>query len=599
MGLDSAWREILHENFGRHCHYTREDLGDRWLPHVVIDDMSLNLRSVVYHIDRWETVYDRLRGRLLSQWHPGLESIIVTFDEPEFVPKSKGVIQRKRKRTNLTKNIYPFTEKEIESIKINTGIPIPTSDMFMEKLVVTPEMMPDLYGFMSLQLARVKLGGPVVLTIDGGYGNYLVSEISDNPKTEMELTKATGMHDLNSESGVISAERCRSENGGGGEGEGGKKSSYYASATTVKLSLNASDNIGEGDLKIPANISKLEGTGKNVLVRSWDGDTIPILLLNMRRWMDPDTGYIRFGIFLDTTRGNGDKREIKRDNLIDVVSLWRSIHATFEKRWPGIRDPIETMVLLILLTKGDFCEGFKQLGPKRIWGAFCDGGHEILFKNSKWATPPFEEHGSNLHPDPGCSIIHSNRNSFSVDSVQSLALNEQRIYHFIALAYDRVVINEKDRPYYPESETSMQRNRRLADMKDAEAKERSGGGSRRTRTFGIPSDDEIIATIRRCWWNLDYWTNGIMAHMNPLQMVPHPKDKTEVSMCGWEYGQDLDEVEHRGRKVVVPAKKISSSSGSVPERKWTRLKLPPSRAFKRTKEEEDSSPSPLPSPKEW
>lgn len=588
MGLDSVWREILHDIFGRHCRYTREDLGDEWLPHVVLDDMSLNLRSMVYYIDKWESVSDRLRGRLLSQWHPKLEEIIVTFDESKFVPQSKRVIQRKRKRAERTKQIHPFSEEEIESIRINTETPIPTSDVFMERLIITPEMLPDLYGFMCLQLANVKFPTPVNVTIDGGYGNYIVSEIEDNPKTDLELIKVAGMNKLNLESGVISMDQRDAS----APPPPSPSIPYPEKNSSVKVSLNASNGIGEGDLKIPANISKLEGNGKNVLVRSWDGDTLPILLLNMRRWIDPDTGYIRFGIFLDTTRGSGDNNEIRKDNLIDVVSLWRNIHATFETRWPGIRDPVETVVLLILLTTGDYCEGFRELGPRRIWDAFCDGGHKVLFKNSKWLIPPFEE-----HIDSVSSIVHSNRNSFSIDSVQSLALNEQRIYDFIALAYDRVVITKKDRMYYPESEMSMQRSRRLADNKDAESRKRNGGGGGRARTFGIPPDDEIISTIRRCWWNLDYWTNGILAHMNPLQTVSHPPHKTEISMCGWEYGHDPEETEHKGRKVVIRAKKISNRSGSVPTRVWTGLKLsPPSRILKKTKEgegkeEEDVSSS--------
>ncbi len=113
--------------------------------------------------------------------------------------------------------------------------------------------------------------------------------------------------------------------------------------------------------------------GGNIYIKSRDTDSIYILLLHIRGWIDIKTEKIKYGIFLESSgRDNcpGEKPRDMKPRFIDVVALWRSILVYFRDNYPGIPCPIETMILLILLTGSDYTDGFPQFGPAKIWESF-------------------------------------------------------------------------------------------------------------------------------------------------------------------------------------------------------------------------------------
>lgn len=541
MGLKTEWKAILNEVFG----YCRLDgVPDGTEIDMVIDDGSLAIRRTSFGIRSWSDLGQQIRTRIMSYYTPALKRYVVTFDESNHVPPSKQAEQEKRRKATFARGITPLTETELAQLKIERGHPLPEpKDQFIERLMITSAAKARLFAFCTAEIASVQFGAsssssgaPSLPSQDlpgsasaGAAAADMEIERADLYSDTDGRATATGDVDVIVDGGRVAVLDERRRGGDNGFEILLKPAEYLSHEAACIyvvpgekpcIRVEPSSEIGEGDLKIVRHISMLEGG--NVYVRSCDTDMIVILLLNMRRWINRETGHVRFGIFLDTASNASAAASGK--NLIDVVSLWRSILTVFRDKYPGIPCPIETVCLLLLLTGGDYAEGFSQLGPRRLWAAFCDGGHNVLFEGSESIrTSPVrvpEKQRDQLHAEACRHAVHISGGYGVSNDRYSLQFNEARILSFVAYAYHKC-LSLRPGP----SGASMESVRRLVAQKTANARAR----------WKLVSDDEMRAVTRRVWWCMDYQANGALSKRHQPFLDPavkHPN--TGLSVHGWD-----------------------------------------------------------------
>lgn len=127
--------------------------------------------------------------------------------------------------------------------------------------------------------------------------------------------------------------------------------------------------IGEADVKIPGLIVYSER--KRFLVISQDTDLIFILLLHMKT-LTPFPA--DFELWLDTQTPADRKMGVSRSyRFIDVKALYNAIIELFEREYPDVKNPIETLVFLVYTLETDFTSGFETcltVTPAVVWNTF-------------------------------------------------------------------------------------------------------------------------------------------------------------------------------------------------------------------------------------
>lgn len=183
---------------------------------------------------------------------------------------------------------------------------------------------------------------------------------------------------------------------------------------TRRIAPGARPLRGEADIKIVAwlreHVPLLEAQAAVAADRGedppalWvdcvDTDLIPILLLWARELIDPATGRMRFRLLLDCTSrksAKGKEKNLSDEEkallqqypaldhewvpsveVYDITELWRQLHTTFQRVFPGIAFPVETFCLLLMMGGTDFVEKPRDLGMGTLWKAFCAGGYALL-----------------------------------------------------------------------------------------------------------------------------------------------------------------------------------------------------------------------------
>lgn len=146
--------------------------------------------------------------------------------------------------------------------------------------------------------------------------------------------------------------------------------------------------IGEADVKIPQYIRLKDGK-RRFLVVSQDTDLIFILLLHMKRlyteWeeLEGEEGGVPLSdleLWLDTQTPNdmahGDRPANNRPyRYINVKQLYFRIVDWFQKDYPSVMHPIETLVSLVYTRTTDFTRGFHtflDVTERVIWDTFSE-----------------------------------------------------------------------------------------------------------------------------------------------------------------------------------------------------------------------------------
>ncbi len=173
-------------------------------------------------------------------------------------------------------------------------------------------------------------------------------------------------------------------------------------STTTKRSTTRYA-LGEADVKVFSWLfAELKGkkTPQTVWICCYDTDSIPVLLLNMYKLIDPETGRIPHRIYLDLTYRNTasidiedlseEDRKLLKENprgasawtlsttVWDMVVLWRDIHRMFGQCFSGIRNPVETFCTLLVMGATDFVTRLVDTGIASLWETFRMGGYTLL-----------------------------------------------------------------------------------------------------------------------------------------------------------------------------------------------------------------------------
>lgn len=587
MGLDRGWRILLKELFPN-CFFGVFPMKD--LKGIaIIDDWTLNNFRIFNMVKTWKDITNRSIGRVKggNEFMKDLMThYVVLFDEKKHVTRAKNPIQSERKyakplseeeRLNfvvgVTDGLDEKTkkdEKEKEEGEIEEeeekedeihGDDVKSKGGYtlFNRIWATRELQSQVIGYMCNALCSLEFRGNIqnkCIIIDGGRIERIIandSEMLISKKYVEPMIQSKKYLDPFEEGFEIVIEiPNETQKQLGKQKEDG--------TNYKKTTIFPSNGIGESDLKITYWISKLIDIGE-ILVLSCDGDTVACILLHMKDWIDKKSGQIKNKIWVDFSSAQSQKSE-----YVEMTSLWRQIIEYYEIYFPNVTNPIETFVLLMIMTKSDYTEPYKQISQKRFWEYFYNGGHMILYPiiddsedSSSVQNDPMdldlssfgiEQYGSNMNSSITKNIQEKEERKFkgaiicskeygNPDYRQSIAFVESRIFDFLEYIWFHLIMKPNIKKnqgvkYTPE----MRRFEYLkiqADMLDQKQ-------TNKRLHFNIPSKEEIYAKIRRTLWTIDYYTNDgkkrrkdqnqndVIRAMNPLE-----KDlKTGLSIFGWE-----------------------------------------------------------------
>lgn len=356
MGIDGQWKHRFREKWPE-CFLQCIPLDK--IVHVIIEDYSLRIYKFVYKCKDPRDVAINSCKWLMNNYTPGIETIIVLFDEHS--PPAK-----KPKQESRDKSKNPLTLEEIKTLKIN----ISDINGYMdqnERILRTPSLKHKLHYLCSKHLLSLDFSA----LFSNNHSPYMQQQQQRNKKFCLWIDGAR----INEHKNFIDEPKC-----------------CVISHPDKSIMCIDSFGIGESDLKVVNHISR--NRGKTIVVSSYDGDMIPILLLNMRDWISRDTGMLDVQVYLDlcvdmnprpercnTVNGTATtkkKEDIKFD-IIDINKLWISMIMGSE--FPILKSmpyPIETICMLIILCETDFVEGLQDVGITTIWTAFHEKGYSIL-----------------------------------------------------------------------------------------------------------------------------------------------------------------------------------------------------------------------------
>lgn len=149
-----------------------------------------------------------------------------------------------------------------------------------------------------------------------------------------------------------------------------------------QFARDESTGMGEADVKIGHYINLDDSKVKRYLIVSQDTDIIFILLMHMKRLVDPLTHKIdpSIVIWLDTqTPGDKCKFISRPYRFINVSLLYERIMTMFKEEYPTITCPVETFIFLVHCMDTDFTTrlGHTYLGVTRrvVWNVFSELHH--------------------------------------------------------------------------------------------------------------------------------------------------------------------------------------------------------------------------------
>jgi hypothetical protein len=245
-----------------------------------------------------------------------LERYIILLDEP-FVPKAKDPERLIREQQSIAYGFVPFPlDQEVE---LNDG-PLPNP----KRLLASRHLKPQLMEFMTYQLS--KLGADISAVMKRFYahdwenkiarGEKLIPKITiDGAKGKPSLEKSSVHPDVNADGTYILD---------------------IDMDPKFRKTVNPTSGIGEAEVKIVRYIDEAykSGTKKNILIRGNDTDILVIILLNMYRWINPETDRIEMNIYFETnlkttknpsetesSSSSSKKSSFKKTNVTDGIDL--------------------------------------------------------------------------------------------------------------------------------------------------------------------------------------------------------------------------------------------------------------------------------------
>lgn len=415
MGLKGDWKHLLIKLWPG-C-WIQQPPPNEPYTRIIIDGQILMYRLVTGAMTGID-IRKRLENQFKHMWTSELKSIVVLFDDVEFVPINKQRVWLERKKAADKNN--PFPPSDWDQIQIGDG-PLPDMTRFM----ATRPLIVRLIAYITVCLQNLDIAviqnkdssRRLTMEIDGA---RILEIINDQPhyvSRHMEIDYRKR---------VVTTTSSRDERPG--------------CSNLVDIS-ESHHQIGEADLKIVYYVRKY--ANERVLVRCCDSDLLPILLLHVYRWIDPVSDTVNRMVHLDASthdwytypngpeERNGETTKKKtappHRNLLDVLSLWRTILGHFHTHYPTVRHPIETVVVLMLLGGNDYLESIPYVGCGTIWDAFDGGGHALF----DWTENTLRVHDTDVDIKTG-------------DGPRSVVIAEHKLYQWIVFLLYTAIIKKTD-----------------------------------------------------------------------------------------------------------------------------------------------------------
>jgi hypothetical protein len=320
MGIDTLWKEVIRDN--TNC-FIEEIPG---VPEVVIIDSTVKLYSHFYKAFSGGNARPRMMKDIFENIFPGIQSLCLLLDEHEYTPRCK-----------LSEKKTPYTDEEVisEGLRVTDG-QLPE----LKKMMDTPLLREDAIRFYCQVLKECLDGNRITqdITIDGYRSRSRLQTRNVNQEKSYPATYS--------------------------------KFVRLGGSSILSEVHEDSKKIGESDLKIVHHVNNY--LNKFILVKTVDTDIIPIILLNMRHWINSVTSKLELKLFVDF--GSHAKAGTR---YLDVVRLYRTIIIKMKPMINFIPLPIETMVILMLISGSDYSDNL-NVKPKVIWQTFFDKGYRCL-----------------------------------------------------------------------------------------------------------------------------------------------------------------------------------------------------------------------------
>lgn len=480
MGIDTNWKKIIKKSPNIFGECFTDSVADDFSPTVIVRDLNLDIRSFGNGMCSWEELRTGFE-LYIKHFDFRATTIILCVDEPDHVPCAKEPEQRRRSSSFDT-----LSTEDIKQLEFGRGSffanPVPENERkaYSQRIFNTRAILKWIFSYIAYIAVTTEFPNPMATVIVDGPDTQYINML----QKKRAILPNLFIFNLPSDPADCCIYRMMP--------------AEQNDVVHRRLFLEQSSRIGEADLKIARQLLGLIPleTSIDVLVQCKDTDLIPILLLNMRSFMHKSP-VIPVRLILDLSNAYG------QGEYLDVRQMWQCIQLNLLPLYPHVKHPVETIVLLMVMSKTDYVANFKGVGSATVWKFFFDKGHSLMYpplasfpiKDGKFNT-----YGSFLCP-PASGILRVSKETGLLTSGVSIAIAEE-----VFIKVSRALLKND--------------------------------------TW---TNDELRAQARRCWWQLDYWAN-CAKFVDREKAFYHPlKSENGVSFCGWERNEEGD---------VVPAKKV-------------------------------------------
>lgn len=480
-------------------------------PDVVVKDVSALIRSLLQRkepVRTWQE-FRETAGKIALDELSRCNTLLLCCDYQPLSPACKEVKRRLDQRSRNTEPLAPFTEAEMMMDCVSRRNGNMPSDI--DRMLITEKMK-------------------VLLTAEFGRACLDACKYSpqlDPPKSIIVDGMLDRFDPLSSEPAVPMVFRKHSANGG-------------------ELQRESGPPIGESDLRwvrwlytfsMDKTQSALFGVkdpslGPLILLDMNDSDMLPIALLNIKAFV-PRDGNPRFRLFMHHGRAarwcdflpyNQLEPEVlercARNKMLDLLDLYCLILL----EWGGrlqVGNPVIVFCTLLLLCGSDFAKiaytneearpgpPLKQIGPAAVFKMFTSN----QAARAAFSDPIRLTAGPAGTHMPGCGIRlrgHTHMNElYMTDFIRFLY---QQILHGIEVDGQKIVKPGVGRENFARLQRAYVSKLRLqADRKRKRNKNQGESAPLNERELmrnaRIANETEVVALLRRIYWNVDCWMN--------------------------------------------------------------------------------------------
>lgn len=482
MGVDGGWSDILRNRYPETYLKDAPSNSDitvaidnitEYLPHL----MPCSNRDQQRH--KWRDLFSRFYSRITNyiNSHPNLRCYIVLFEDKISEPKRLLLRNNAKKRGHVT----PFSTQEIYQCGLHS---ISDDSQIFEPMRVlkTPLMMNYLYEYLTTRL--IKHSFEVT-----GYREVTIILVDARVKSNRMYGGDSQQQHIESCNISIRLQKTTSD--------------YHSKINPVMSIVDQSMesfHLQGNEMKATRMISEVAIDGDVFDILTPNFDQIPILLLNMRDWISPTKRIIPFQIYVDLTHHQMTTNKI----TVDVRSLWRHIIVDFNRSFPVIIHPIETLCALMLFTGSDYVETCQGIDAKLVWHHFVSNGYQLL------AGPIFLIDQDEPTPVIGFPTVR-----------HSLRINEQSFFMFLSYILTFELFGDPHDPFNVSQIDTIHENIVVTQ-------------SKRFNCDDVRDIELVFSRIRRLFSNMDFWINGSKS-VETLRLTEMCKEVIpHLSLYGWE-----------------------------------------------------------------